>query len=62
MKGERKLFLLESNGENFVPVKVEEMPGKFDLIELYQLILKNHLLTPLNKPSLNKLKNLINQM
>ena len=62
MKGERKLVLMESNGSNFVPVRVEDMPGKFDLIELLQMVKGGKRLNPLNLEAYEKVKKLVNKM
>jgi len=62
MKGERKLFLMESNGSNFLPVKVEDMPGKFDFIELLQMVKGGKRLKPLNLEAYEKVKRLVNLM
>jgi len=62
MKNERKLFLMESDGSNFLPVKVEDMPGKFDFIELLLLAKGEKSLSPVNLGAYEKVKRLVNQM
>jgi len=62
MKGEYRLFLMVSNGKNFIPVKVEDMPGKFDLIELLQMVKGGKRLNPLNLKAYEKVKKLVNKM
>lgn len=62
MKGELKLVLMISNGKNFIPVKVEDMPSKFDLIELLQMVKGGKRLNPLNLGAYEKVKKLVNQM
>jgi len=62
VKGERKLFLMESNGSNFLPVKVDDMPGKFDFIELLHMVKGGKRLNPVNLEAYEKVKQLVNKM